>query len=92
MSKVYPSNLTARQYDLLKDEIPGPKPRGRPREVDMWDILNAIFYLLVEGCQWRALPGDFPPIALRAFQKGKRFTPMFATGANTERKSYDRLR
>lgn len=61
MSKVYPSNLTARQYDLLKDEIPGPKPGGRPREVDMWDILNAIFYLLVEGCQWRALPGDFPP-------------------------------
>ena len=26
----------------------------------MWDVLNAIFYLLCEGCRWRALPGDFP--------------------------------
>jgi len=29
-------------------------------EVEMWDILNAIFYLLVEGVRWRSLPGDFP--------------------------------
>ena len=26
----------------------------------MWQVLNAIFYVLVEGVQWRALPGDFP--------------------------------
>jgi len=25
----------------------------------MWEILNAIFYILCEGCRWRALPGDF---------------------------------
>jgi len=29
-------------------------------EVDMWEVLNAIFYVLVEGVRWRALPGDFP--------------------------------
>jgi transposase len=29
--------------------------------VDLWEVLNAILYLLVEGCRWRALPGDFPP-------------------------------
>lgn len=40
--------------------IPEPKPGGRPREVDMWEVLNAIFYILVEGVRWRALPGDFP--------------------------------
>ena len=45
---------------LLNDLIPKPKPGGRPREVDMWEVLNAIFYVLCEGCQWRALPGDFP--------------------------------
>jgi putative transposase len=60
MSKSYPSNLTQDQFELLNDLIPAPKPGGRPREVDMWEILNAIFYVLVEGCRWRALPGDFP--------------------------------
>ena len=43
-----------------RDMIPEPKPGGRPREVDMWEVLNAIFYILVEGVRWRALPGDFP--------------------------------
>jgi len=60
MSKAYPSNLTRAQYELLSEMIPKAKPGGRPREVDMWEILNAIFYVLVEGVRWRSLPGDFP--------------------------------
>jgi transposase len=60
MSKAYPSNLTRNQYEFLNEMIPEAKTGGRPREVDMWEILNAIFYVLYEGCQWRALPGDFP--------------------------------
>jgi transposase len=39
--------------------LPEAKPGGRPREVDLWEVLNAIFYVL-EGVRWRALPGDFP--------------------------------
>ena len=61
MSKAYPSNLTSGQFELLSDIIPEPKLGGRPREVDMWSVLNAIFYLLCEGCRWRSLPGDFLP-------------------------------
>uniref|UniRef100_UPI0030DD639E IS5 family transposase n=1 Tax=Nodularia spumigena TaxID=70799 RepID=UPI0030DD639E len=61
MNKAYPSNLTLAQYEFLRDLIPDPKPGGRKREVDMWEVLNAIFYVLVEGVRWRALPGDFPP-------------------------------
>ena len=60
MSKAYPSNLSEDQFELLKDLIPAAKPGGRPRTVDMHEVLNAIFYLLCEGCRWRALPGDFP--------------------------------
>lgn len=60
MSKAYPSNLTRVQYEFLSDLIPDPKPGGRKREVDMWEVLNAIFYVLLEGVRWRALPGDFP--------------------------------
>ena len=60
MSKAYPSNLTRAQYEFLSDMIPEPKRGGRKREVDMWEVLNAIFYVLLEGVRWRALPGDFP--------------------------------
>jgi len=61
MSKVYPSNLTRDQSEFLSDLLPEAKPGGRPREVQLWTILNGIFYVLVEGVSWRALPGDFPP-------------------------------
>jgi transposase len=60
MSKAYPSNLSREQYEFLSDLLPEAKPGGRPRTVDLWAILNAIFYVLAEGCRWRALPGDFP--------------------------------
>ncbi|MEO1149145.1 MAG: IS5 family transposase [Cyanobacteria bacterium J06638_22] len=61
MSKVYPSNLTKDQFERLQPLLPPAKPGGRPREVDLWAILNAIFYVLTTGIQWRAMPGDFPP-------------------------------
>lgn len=48
------------QYDVLSELIPAAKPGGRPRRVDLWEILNAILYVLVEGCRWPSLPGDFP--------------------------------
>ncbi|NHC33338.1 IS5 family transposase, partial [Scytonema millei] len=48
------------QYEFLSDMIPEPKLGGRPRTVNMWEIFNAIFYVLCEGVQWRALPSDFP--------------------------------
>jgi transposase len=59
MSKSYPSNLTQDQWELLEPLLPAAKRRGRPR-TDLLSILNAIFYVLCEGCTWRGLPGDFP--------------------------------
>jgi transposase len=60
MSKAYPSNLTRDPYAFLKDLLPDVKSGDRPRWVDLWEVLNAIFYLLVAGVRWRSLPGDFP--------------------------------
>ena len=59
MSKAYSSNLTLEQWELIEPLIPPALAGGRPREVDVWDVLNAIFYLLTQGCTWRNLPGDF---------------------------------
>jgi putative transposase len=60
-SKAYPSDLTDEQWAVLQDLIPPAKRGGRPRKVDMREVLNAIFYLEKTGCQWSFLPGDFPP-------------------------------
>ena len=40
--------------------MPKPKPMGRPREVNLRDVLNAIFYIDRAGCAWELLPKDFP--------------------------------
>jgi putative transposase len=37
-----------------------PNGHGRPRTHSLREILNAIFYVLKSGCQWRLLPHDFP--------------------------------
>jgi len=56
----YPSDVTDEQWALIERLIP-VYPGGRPRTTDMRDVLDAIFYLLRTGCQWRYLPKDFPP-------------------------------
>ena len=57
--KPYTSDLTDAQWDIIQPLIPQWNV-GRPRETDMREILNAIFYLLTNGCGWRNLPHDFP--------------------------------
>ena len=43
MSKAYPSKLTKEQCSLLAPLIPATKPGGRPRQVDVWEVIYAIF-------------------------------------------------
>ena len=60
MRKPYPSDLTDEQAEVILPLIPVSKV-GRPREVDMREVLNTIFYLLRSGCQWDMLPHDLLP-------------------------------
>jgi putative transposase len=59
MRKPYPSDLTDAQWEIVRPLIPVFKV-GRPREVDMREVLNAILYLNRSGCQWDMLPHDLP--------------------------------
>jgi transposase len=56
----YPSDVTDAQWARIWPLIP-VYPGGRPRKTDLRDVVDAIFYLLRTGCQWRYLPKDFPP-------------------------------
>ncbi len=56
----YESDLTDAEWALLVPLLPPPSRRGRPRHVDLREVVNAIFYMLWTGCSWRALPKDFP--------------------------------
>jgi putative transposase len=56
----YPSDLTRTQWERLKPLLPPARPGGRPREVDLREILNGIFYIARGGCAWRMMPKDLP--------------------------------
>jgi putative transposase len=58
---VYASDTTDAEWLLLSFFLPQPCRVGRPREVDLRAVMNAILYILATGCQWRALPKDCPP-------------------------------
>jgi transposase len=57
----YPSDVTDAQWTLIEPHILAAPPGGRPRKTDMRDVVDAIFYILRTGCQWRYLPVDLPP-------------------------------
>lgn len=58
--KPYPTDLTDEQWTLVEPHLAAAKPGGRPRKTDLREVLNALFYLVRSGCQWRMLPHEFP--------------------------------
>src|SRR5262245_58879539 len=61
--KAYPSDLTDAQWASLEPLIPAPRNPGggRPRELDMREVLNTLLYLNRSGYQWEMLPHDLLP-------------------------------
>lgn len=59
----YPTDLSDPEWKIIKEILEREEPytTGRPPEVDLREIWNAIFYINKTGCQWQYLPHDFPP-------------------------------
>ena len=57
----YASDVTDREWALIAPLLPAARTGGRPRTTCLRRVVDAIFYLLQAGCQWRMLPRDFPP-------------------------------
>jgi transposase len=106
-TRFYDTDLTDAAWAWVAPVLPAARPGGRPRTANLRAVLNAIFYLLRTGCQWRLLPrlrkpeepedrphlGD-PPLAIvtRAWRQY-----VFGDGERIDRKAFvfcflDRLR
>ncbi len=59
-NKLYPSDLTDGQWEIIKDLIPASPRLGRRRELEMRWVVNAILYVVVGGLSWRMLPREYP--------------------------------
>src|SRR5512132_392534 len=57
----YASDTTDEEWALIEPHMPAKFRVGRPRETNMRAVVDAIFYIIETGCQWRMLPKDFPP-------------------------------
>ena len=57
----YETDLSDFEWFLLEPLIPAAKSGGRPRDTDMREVMNGIFYMLRAGGAWSLLPHDFPP-------------------------------
>ena len=60
MRRPYPTDLSDAEWNYIEPHMPAPKEHGRPKIHSPREILDAIFYVLRSGCQWRLLPHDFP--------------------------------
>jgi putative transposase len=61
MRKPYKTDLSDDQWKIIRALIPPAKRGGRPRSVDMREVLNTLLYQARTGCQWELLPHDLLP-------------------------------
>lgn len=59
--QAYPTDLSNEEYACIEPYLPPINRLGRPRTYPYREILDAIFYVVRSGCQWRLLPHEFPP-------------------------------
>ncbi len=56
----YPSDISREQFEAIRPLLETARKRTKPRKLDLYDIFNALLYVVKTGCQWRALPKDYP--------------------------------
>lgn len=57
----YTSDMSADQWEIIRPLLsPQRGGRGRPPELDLRSVVNAVFYVARTGCQWKNLPKDYP--------------------------------
>jgi transposase len=60
MRKSYPSDIKREQFEEIRPLLESARKKTSPRKVELYEVFCGVLYLLRTGCQWRALPSDFP--------------------------------
>lgn len=60
MTVIYPSDISRKQFDLIRGDLESARKRTSPRTVDLYDVFCGILYILKSGGQWRMLPKTYP--------------------------------
>lgn len=60
MRKLYPSDISRKQFSEIEPLLIGARKITAPRRLDLYDVFCAVLYILKTACQWRMLPTDFP--------------------------------
>ena len=58
--KRYPSDISRKQFEKIRELFEKHRKRTRPRKHDLYDVFCGLLYLLKSGCQWRMLPKEYP--------------------------------
>lgn len=60
MRQTYPGDVSREEFEKIRPMLESVRKKTHPRTLDTYDIFNAVLYVLKTGCQWSALPHDFP--------------------------------
>jgi transposase len=56
----YPSDISRKQFATIAPILESARKQTKPRTLDLYDVFNGVLYVIRTGCQWRALPRDYP--------------------------------
>lgn len=60
MRHTYPSDITREQFENIRPILESARKKTKPRSVDVYDVFCGALSVLKTGCQWRALPHEYP--------------------------------
>lgn len=60
MQKTYPSDLSRVEFEKIRPLLESARKKTHPHTLDLYDVFNGLLYVLKTGCQWSALPHDYP--------------------------------
>lgn len=56
----YPDNISHKQFEHIRPILEIARKHTKPRTLNLYDIFCVVLYVLKTGCQWKALPHNFP--------------------------------
>lgn len=57
---IYPSDTSKEKFETIRPILESARKTTKPRALDLYEVFNGVLYVVSTGCQWRALPKDYP--------------------------------